>query len=140
MKTIMKLDDLTTIAQLTDFLPDTQAVAFSVIDDKDACYRWVQRELVRLRYLTLPRTDKGVVMRYLMKVSGYSRQQLTRLVAQYRRTSRLQRRQRTVASFIRQYTAKDIRLLAAMDERQDTPCEPARSLMRSSTNGWPRSP
>lgn len=125
MKTIMKLDDLTTIAQLTDFLSGTQAVAFSVIDDKDACYRWIQRELVKLRYLTLPRTDKGVVMRYLMKVSGYSRQQLTRLVAQYRRTGRLQRRQRTVAGFTRQYTAQDIRLLAAMDERHGTPCGPA---------------
>jgi hypothetical protein len=27
-----------------------------------------------------------VVIRYLMKVSGYSRQQLTRLIAQYRKT------------------------------------------------------
>ena len=121
----MKLDDLTTIAQLTDFLSGTQAVAFSVIDDKDACYRWIQRELVRFRYLTLPRADKGVVMRYLMKVSGYSRQQLTRLVSQYRRTGRLQRRQRTIAGFTRKYTAQDISLLAAMDERHDTPCGPA---------------
>lgn len=121
----MKLDDLTTITQLTDFLSGTQAVAFSVIDDKDACYRWIQRELVKFRYLTLPRADKGAVMRYLMKVSGYSRQQLTRLVAQYRRTGRLQRRQRTVAGFARKYTAQDILLLAAMDERHGTPCGPA---------------
>ena len=125
MKTIMKLNDLTTIAQLTDFLSGTQAVAFSVIDDKDACYRWIQRELVRFRYLTLPRADKGVVMRYLMKVSGYSRQQLTRLVSQYRRTGRLQRLQRTIAGFTRKYTAQNISLLAAMDERHDTPCGPA---------------
>ena len=38
MKTIMKLDDLKTIEQLTDFLSGTQAVAFTVIRDKDACY------------------------------------------------------------------------------------------------------
>jgi hypothetical protein len=125
MKTIMKLDDLTTITQLTDFLSGTQTVAFSVIDDKDACYRWIQRELVKFRYLTFPRADKGAVMCYLMKVSDYSRQQITRLVAQYRRTGRLQRRQRTVAAFTRKYTAQDIRLLAAMDERHDTPCGPA---------------
>ena len=36
MKTIMKLEDLTTIDQLTDFLSGTQVVAFSVISDKDA--------------------------------------------------------------------------------------------------------
>jgi hypothetical protein len=49
-------------------------VAFSVISDKDACYRWIQGELVKFRYLRLSRQGKGVVIRYLMKISGYSRQ------------------------------------------------------------------
>ena len=122
MKTIMKLDDLTTIDPLVDFLSGTQAVAFSVISDKDACYRWIQRELAKFRYRTLSRPDKGVVIGYLMKISGYSRQQLTRLIAQYRKTGQLRRRQRTVAGFKRKYSQEDIRLLAAMDERHDTPC------------------
>ena len=60
-----------------------------------------------------------------MKISGYSRQQLTRLIAQYRKMGRLQRRQRTVCGFKRKYTENDIRLLTAMDERHDTPCGPA---------------
>ena len=38
----MKLEDLTTINQLTDYLSGTQAVAFSVISNKDACYRWIE--------------------------------------------------------------------------------------------------
>ncbi len=118
----MKLEDLTTVDQITDFLSGTQAVAFSVISNKDACYRWIQGELVKFRYLTLPRSDKGVVIRYLMKISGYSRQQLTRLITQYRKTGWLQRRQRTTAGFTQKYSEKDIRLLAAMDERHDTPC------------------
>jgi transposase InsO family protein len=125
MKTIMKLEDLTTIDQLEDFLTGTQAVAFSVISDKDACYRWIQGELVKFRYRRLTRQGKGVVMRYLMKISGYSRSQLTRLIAQYRKTGRLKRRQRTVSGFKSKYTQHDIRLLAAMDERHDTPCGPA---------------
>ncbi len=66
MKTIMKLDDLTTIGQLTDFLSGTQAVAFSVISEKDACYLWLQKELAKFRYRVLPRRAKGVVIRYLM--------------------------------------------------------------------------
>ena len=125
MKTIMKLEDLATIDQLVDFLSGTQAVAFSVISDKDSCYRWIHGELVKFRYLTLSRQGKGVVIRYLMKISGYSRQQLTRLIAQYRKMGRLQRRQRTVSGFKRKYTENDIRLLTAMDERHDTPCGPA---------------
>ncbi len=43
---MMKLEDLTTIDQLTEFLSGTQTVVFSVISDKDACYRWIQGELV----------------------------------------------------------------------------------------------
>lgn len=122
MKTLMKLEELTTIGQLTDFLAGTQAVAFSVLGSKDECYQWIQKELVLWRYLQLPRADKGVVTRYLMKVSGYSRQQLTRLIGQYRNRGHLQRRQRTVAGFKKKYSATDIALLATMDERHETPC------------------
>jgi len=121
----MKLDDLTAVGQLEDFLSGTQAVAFGVISDKDAGYRWIQGELIRFGYLTRSRQHKGVVIRYLMKVSGYSRQQITRLIGQYRATGRLQRQQRTATGFVRRYTPEDIRLLAAMDERHETPCGPA---------------
>lgn len=125
MKAIMTLDKLKTIAQLREFLAGTQPVAFSVSGDKDDRYRWIQRELIRFRYLTLHRADKGVVVRYLMRITGYSRQQLTRLIAQYREGGQLRRGQRTVAGFVRRYTDQDIRLLAAMDERHETPCGPA---------------
>ena len=118
----MKLEDLVTITQLAEFLTGTQAVAFSVLSDKDACYRWIQGELVKFHYLTLHRQDKGIVIQYLMKVAGYSRQQITRLIKQYKKTGRLQRRQRTIAGFNKKYSGKDIRLLAAMDERHETPC------------------
>ncbi len=32
----------------------------------------VQVELVRSRYLSLPRSDKGVLIGYLIKINGYS--------------------------------------------------------------------
>ncbi len=72
----MKPEDLATIEQLEDFLSGTRAVAFSVISDKDTCYRWFQGELVKFRYLALSRQGKGVVIRYRRKGNGYSRQQL----------------------------------------------------------------
>ena len=65
MKTLMKLEDLVSIDPLVDFLSGTQAVAFSVLSDKDVCYQWIQATLVRFSYLTLPRQDKGIVIRYL---------------------------------------------------------------------------
>ena len=57
----MKLEDLVSIDQLVDFLSGTQAVVFSVLSDKDACYQWIQATLVRFSYLTLPRQDKSIV-------------------------------------------------------------------------------
>jgi transposase InsO family protein len=125
MKTIMTLHALTTLPQLEDFLAGTQPVTFSVLSTKDDCYQWIQTSLVTFEYLTLSKPHKGLVIRYLLKISGYSRQQLTRLIQQYRQTGRVTRRQRTVQGFARRYTPEDIRLLAAMDERHDTPSGPA---------------
>lgn len=118
----MKLEDLKTIDELTEFLTGTQIVAFSVISNKDENYQWIEGVLVKFEYRGLSKADKGVVIRYLKKISGYSRQQITRLIGQYLKTGRLKRRQRTTKGFIRKYTTKDISLLAAMDERHDTPC------------------
>ncbi len=71
----MKTEELTTIEHLSNFLEGTQAVAFTISSDKDKRYRWLQRELVRFDYLSLNKPDKGIVIRYLLKVTGYSRQQ-----------------------------------------------------------------
>ncbi|PIR11167.1 MAG: integrase, partial [Gammaproteobacteria bacterium CG11_big_fil_rev_8_21_14_0_20_46_22] len=114
-----------TIEQLNAFLAGTQRVAFEVAGDKDACYQWIQKTLLRFHYQALNRQGKGVLIRYLMKVSGYSRQQVTRLVKQYRDQGRLTRRQRTVNGFSRRFTDRDIRLLAEMDERHNSPNGPA---------------
>ncbi len=97
----MNVKELTRIDHLEAFLDGTRAVAFEVAGDKESRYRWVQQTLVKLRYLSLGRRDKGVVIRYLMRVSGYSRQQLTRLVRQYRDTGRLVPRQWFLAAFYR---------------------------------------
>ncbi len=80
----MNLNDLNTIEQLNDFLSGSQSVAFVVADSKEANYRGIQRILVKFRYTTLSKPSKGIVVRFLMKISGYSRQQMTRLIKQYR--------------------------------------------------------
>jgi len=116
----MTIKDLNTLDQLEQFLAGSQAVAFLVADSKDECYRGIQRTLVKFRYATLSKRSKGVVVRFLIKISGYSRQQVTRLIKQYLDTGRIERRQRTYQGFERLYTAADIRLLAALDERHNS--------------------
>ena len=121
----MNIKALTTMVQLEEFLAGAQPIAFTVLSTKDECYHWIQGILVKFEYLTRSKSHKGLILRYLQKMSGYSRQQLTRLIQQYRQAGRITRRQRTVKGFVRRYTTEDIRLLAAMDERHGTPSGPA---------------
>jgi len=121
MNTIMKLDNLSTIEQMDSFINGSQAIAFAVASNKDERYRFVERILKRFRYPDLTRHDKGTVIRFLMKVSGYSRQQLTRMIKRYRKQGVLRRHQKTTNGFERRYTALDISLLAELDKRHDTP-------------------
>jgi len=122
MKAIMKLEELTTTEQLEQFLNGTQAVLFEISSVKKERYDWIRRELIRFNYLQQGKVDKGIVIRYLMKVSGYSRQQVTRLIAQYRKTGYIRHHHANVPAFQRRYSKEDIRLLAKMDQRYDGPC------------------
>ncbi|MDH3327593.1 MAG: integrase [Gammaproteobacteria bacterium] len=118
----MKLEELTTIEQLSQFMDGTQAVIFKLTTSKTERYQWIQRELVRFGYLRLNKADKGTFIRYLIKVSCYSRQQISRLIKQYRDTGYIKYSPAMSSGFQGKYTAVDIRLIARMDERHDTPC------------------
>ena len=57
--------------------------------DREAAYEFIRRTLVRFGYPTLSKPDKGVIGRYLAKMTGLSRAQMTRLVGQHRATGRV---------------------------------------------------
>ena len=121
MNTIMKLDDVENVQELRDFLSGSQPIAFAIASSKEERYQFILSVLKRFRYKQLLRQDKGVVLQFLMKVSGYSRQQLTRMVKQYVEHGNLKRCQKTENGFSRRYTVADVILLAKLDERHDTP-------------------
>ena len=121
----MNINDLTTIEQLEQFLTGTQSIAFLVASNKKDIYRDIQRTLVRFRYPTLNKGSKGVVVRFLIKITGYSRQQITRLIKQYCVTGKIEQQQRIYQGFERLYTVEDISLLASLDERHNTLSGPA---------------
>ena len=72
----------------------------------------------------------GVLLRYLRHTSGYSRPQVTRLVAQWAR-NRLaavplaKRYCAPSAPFARKYTPADVSLLVEMDKAHESVCGPA---------------
>ena len=84
MRTIMTTTNLKTIEALEAFLEGNQLAAFAVPGNKTQRYDFVRKTLVKFGYMSLSKKDKGVVIRYLIKMTGYSRQQLTRLIQKYK--------------------------------------------------------
>jgi len=110
---------LFTLAQLQAFLNGTVAVDFSVAAEER--YDFIARTVCRFGYRRLKRTEKAVVLRFLERVSGYSRQQLTRLVKRDGERGPLTKRYHgSRTSFVRTYTSADVLLLATTDTLHST--------------------
>ncbi len=115
---------LHTLDQVRAFLKGTVAVVFSVASNER--YDFVARTVRRFGYPRLKRADKGVVLRFLGHVSGYSRQQLTRLVGRVGARARLLKGYRASrTSFARVFTNADVLLLAHTDTLHGTLSGPA---------------
>ena len=118
---IMNLDKLHTIEQMEAFINGSQAIAFATASSKAERYSLVEKILKRFNYMMLRRSDKSVVNQFLLKLTGYSRQQLTRLIKQYKEKGYLKPQQKTVNGFETVYSKNDVVLLARLDQRHDTP-------------------
>lgn len=118
----MNIENLTSIESLENFLQGNQIIAYSVLGGKLDRYQFIRKTLVKFSYITCNKKDKGIVKRFLSKLTGYSRPQLTRLISQYTRSGHIKWQPCRSNGFACQYTAEDISLLAKVDERHDTPC------------------
>src|SRR5580700_2576173 len=103
------------LGQIRAFLAGSGEVRF-VGQRREEVYGWVEKTLVRLQYASLIRPDKGLVRRYMARMTGLSRAQVTRLITAYATTGvvRAVAYQRT--KFVTHYTAADVNLLAYVDK------------------------
>ena len=94
-------------------------------EDREQVYGWVEGFWWGRRYAQLGKAARGLVRRYIEKMTGLSRAQVTRLIARYTASGRVQvtvyRRRR----FTQLYTRADIELLASVDEAHETLSGPA---------------
>src|SRR5450756_2115639 len=115
----MNDEQLHTLADLQAFLTGTVTMDFTVTTDQR--YEFIARTVRRFGYARLKRADKAIVLRFLERVSGYSRQQLTRLVKRgCERCQLVKRYQGSRTSFARIYTGADVLLLAHTDTLHGT--------------------
>jgi len=61
-----------TLEDIEQFLAGMTGTSLQLQGSKDDVYGWIERTLVRLRYLWLGKKQRGVVRRYIRQLSGYS--------------------------------------------------------------------
>jgi transposase InsO family protein len=115
-----------TVEQVRQVLEGTQALEFRAAEDDEGRYRWIDAVLWRLDYRVLRRADRGAVLAYVQRLSGYSRAQVTRLVSRWVAGQPLAKNYRAPEhAFARRYTAADVALLAEVDRAMGTLSGPA---------------
>jgi transposase InsO family protein len=106
---------LHTLEQVKQFIDSSQAIEFKGINTREN-YHWMEEVLRKFKYQWLKRNGKGLLRRYIEKVTGYSRSQAARLVGRYQESGKLgvtaYRRHR----FPQKYTGAEVGLLAMTDE------------------------
>jgi len=122
----IRMDDAEKLSleSIGQFVTASEDIRFEA-QDRQQLYDWVEQVLVGREYGQLGKAARGLVRRYIEKMSGLSRAQVTRLIALYTASGRVQvtvyRRRR----FTQLYTRADIELLAAVDEAHETLSGPA---------------
>ena len=112
------------LQQIEQFLLAAKEVRFEA-SQREEIYGWVERLLCQQDYMGQGRRARGLLRRYLSKMTGLSRAQLTRLVGRYLATGRVRIKTSHRHRFPTRYTRADIELLAQVDEAHETLSGPA---------------
>jgi transposase InsO family protein len=112
------------LEQIQAFLTGNEEIGFKAPNRREL-YEWTQQALCAQSYSSLQRSGKGLMKRYIGKVTGLSRAQVTRLIGQYAESGMVRSRQGRGQRFTARYNAGDIALLAQVDEAHETLSGPA---------------
>src|SRR5882672_4896468 len=112
------------LQEIEKFLLAAQEVRFEASQRKEV-YGWIERLLCQQEYVRQGRRARGLLRRYIGKMTGLSRAQLTRLVGRYVATGQVGKKATRRHRFPRHYTSADIELLARVDEAHESLSGPA---------------
>ena len=115
----MQDDHLSSVEQLVELIKTANTFGPTRVVRKDSTkeiYQWMSDVLIRLKYRTLRKRDKGIVRKYLTRYSGYTKSHVDHLIARFRKKKKLVPSIRTQPIFKTKYTSKDITVLAEVAE------------------------
>lgn len=111
----MNDEQLRTLEQVKRFIEGSQEIEFRGLNAREK-YNWIEEVLKRFRYPKLHKEGKGLIKSYLIKVTNYSRAQVTRLIRQYQHSGKLKTAKYQRHRFPQKYSDEDVALLAKTDE------------------------
>ncbi len=102
------------------FLMGNEQVDFEVASREDR-YAFISDTLVRTKYKTLRKKDKGTVKMFLEKVTGYEDRHAKRLIKRWKKHGLRYAKRKSVGASVCVYKPKDIDLLIKTDILHRTP-------------------
>jgi hypothetical protein len=112
-----------TLIEMEEFVKSHRGL--NIVAASGGTYAFIERVLRAQAYRRLNKTAKGTVRRFLAKVTGLSRAQITRLITRWQQTRRVIRRPAQRPQFPRRYRSQDAALLAALDAAHEDLSGPA---------------
>ncbi len=110
----MKDSRTLSVAQIKEFLKIDSSIEFKLVHKKEA-YRWMEDSLTKFKYFRLRKKDKGIVRRYIIKMTGLSESQTDKLIYRKRKTGRIFLMSSKRHRFPKKYTSEDIGRLVETD-------------------------
>lgn len=116
--------DKLSLEEIQRFVAASEGLQFES-RDREQVYGWIERVLIGQEYATQGKVARGLLRRYLEKMTGMSRAQVTRLIARYIASGRVPVTSYRRHRFASRYRRSDIELLAEVDEAHGTLSGPA---------------
>src|ERR1035438_817879 len=128
------------LEQIRAFLEGSEKVEFEG-RNREEVYGWVNQTLRQQRYGELKRSGRGLMRRYLAKMTGLGRAQITRMVTLYQSGEEVKPKPYRRSRFARRYTREDIALLAEVDAAHEVLSGPAtRKILQRAYYDFQESP
>jgi len=110
----MKNSKTLSLSQIKDFLKSSDPINFKS-KSREERNNWIQEIIMYHKYLKRSKKHKILLRRYIIKITGLSKAQITRLIAEYKKRGTLKIKKYKRGTFEKIYTKADIELLVSVD-------------------------
>ena len=114
MTITMNDSHMITIDQIREFAKLDMSPKLGFPSKKEK-YKWIDTVLIRFRYRSLKKNDKGVVRKYIQKMTSLSDSQITKIIYRKKNKKSSSSKKKRRNSFVKKYGVEDISLLVKTD-------------------------